>query len=82
MKYRAPEMAVESIYDKLVKDGDTLKNDLKNSSEDSELAQSREDFSETEGALSKAEFYTYYYYQQYARGDGSENSSGPSKRNY
>lgn len=79
MKYRAPEMAVESIYDKLVKDGDTLKNDLKNSSEDSELAQSREDFSETEGALSKAEFYTYYYYQQYARGDGSENSSGPSK---
>ena len=68
MKYRAPEMAAESIYDKLASDADKVKHDLEDASEDSELAKARNDFSEIEGKLNKKEFYTYYYYQMYAHG--------------
>lgn len=79
MKYRAPELALESIYDKLAKSGSTIANDLEKSAEDSELADSRNEFAETEGELNKKEFYTYYYYQLYAHGGSLDGSTtGPS----
>ncbi|MGN0396260.1 MAG: DUF5702 domain-containing protein [Coprococcus sp.] len=68
MKYRAPEMAVETIVDKLSSgEGEKMKQDLENAAEDSELSQKRNDFAESEGELSKREFYTYYYYQEYVK---------------
>lgn len=76
MKYRAPIMAVQSIFDLLMDKGDTLKNDLLEAEKDAELSESRDEFSRTEGELNKREFYTYYYYQVYAHGGNLANTSG------
>ena len=65
MKYRAPAYAAESVYKKLSKEGADLKNDLENAEKDSELSDSRDTFADSEGELSKREFYTYYYYNKY-----------------
>lgn len=65
MKYRAPAYAAESIYDKLSKNGAKLENDLENAEKDSELSDTRDKFADSEGELSKREFYTFYYYRQY-----------------
>lgn len=67
MKYRAPELVLESVYQKLVDGGDQLQKDMENATEDSKLAEERDDFAESEGELSKREFYTYYYYKEYAK---------------
>lgn len=67
MKYRAPEYAVESIYAKLSKDGSDIQRDLENAKQDSELSDARDTFADSEGELSKKEFYTYYYYNEYKK---------------
>lgn len=67
MKYRAPELLLESVYQKLIDGGDTLKNDLENASKDAKLSEARDNFAEAEGELSKKEFFTYYYYEEYAK---------------
>ena len=67
MKYRAPEMAIESVYKKLTEDGAELQRDLEHASDDAKLSEKRDEFAEAEGELSKKEFFTYYYYVQYTK---------------